>query len=462
MAIALLAVYFAAFALLAFFSLHRLWLLFLLRRFPSPPARPLPDLPLPRVTVQLPIYNERFVAGRLLRAVERLAYPRELLDIQVLDDSTDATSSMLAACCAQIAARGTTISHIRRSTRTGYKAGALANGLRTARGELILILDADFVPQPSLIRDLLRGMADPGVAMVQARWGHLNRDANALTRAQGLLLDAHFLLETEARARAGLFWNFHGTAGLWRRTAIEQSGGWSTDTLTEDLDLSYRAQLKGWRFAYMADVVVPAELPSTLAAFRQQQARWAQGTVATARKLLGRVWRAELPLRHRIEATLHLTCHSIYPATLLVALLALPAILLRRAAGLDWLWWADVLLALSVIMPTRIFYRRAARAAGTKPPGLRQMPYLMLTGIALSVSNTRAVMDGARARTSVFERTPKKGYSTRTPSWQRSLDGGVAAYLMLAAAIALGQGMPGAVPAFAFLALAFGAAAVME
>lgn len=462
MAIVLLGVYFAAFALLGFFSLHRLWLLFLLRRHPSPPSRWTSDLQLPHVTVQLPIYNERFVVGRLLHAVECLDYPSELLDIQVLDDSTDATASVVATRIAEIAARGTVIAHIRRTSRTGYKAGALANGLRTARGEMILILDADFVPRPSLIRELLHAMVDPGVAMVQARWGHMNRDANALTRAQALLLDAHFLLETEARARAGLFWNFHGTAGLWRREAIEQSGGWSTDTLTEDLDLSYRAQLKGWRFVYLPEVVVMAELPATLAAFRQQQARWAQGTVATARKLLGGIWRAELPLANRIEATLHLTCHSIYPATLLVALLALPAILLRRAAHLEWLWWPDLLLALSVIIPTRMFYRRGARAAGTRPPGLRQMPYLMLTGIALSVSNTRAVLNGARAKASVFERTPKQGYSTRTPSWQRSLDGGVAAYLMLAAAIAMGQGMLGAVPAFAFLALAFGAAAVME
>lgn len=453
MANGLLALYYSAFALLAFFSLHRLWLLLLLRR--RTVRSPDTNLPasLPRVTIQLPIFNERYVAGRLLEAVNELDYPRDLLDIQVLDDSTDETRGFIARRVAQL---GAPFIHITRSARDGYKAGALAHGMRSARGEFILILDADFVPQPSLLRELLPAFADTRIAMVQARWGHINRDANALTRAQGLLLDAHFLLETEARARGGLFWNFHGTAGLWRRAAIEQCGGWSADTLTEDLDLSYRAQLAGWRFVYRPGVVVPAELPATLPAFRQQQARWAQGTVATARKLCGRIWRADLPLRVRLEATLHLTCHSIYPATLVVALTALPAMLLRPAM----LGYLDLLFALCVIVPTRIFYRRAARVAGTKPPGLRQMPYLMLTGIALSVSNTRAVANGLFDSVSVFNRTPKKGYSVRTSSLMRSLDGSVAAYLVLATGIAAGQGMVGAVPAFLFLAWAFGAAAV--
>ena len=303
--------------------------------------------------------------------------------------------------------------------------------------------------------------------MVQARWGHLNRAANALTGAQALLLDAHFLLETAARARARCFFNFHGTAGLWRRATIEQSGGWSADTLTEDLDLSYRAQLAGWNFVYLDHVVVPAELPLTLAAFRQQQARWAQGTIATARKLLPTVMRSAQPRRLKLEALAHLTCHCIYPASLIVALTGLPVMMLRRSAGLHSLFWLDLLLALSVIVPTRIFYRRAAHEAGTRPPGIRQMPFLMLTGIALSVSNTRAVLAGLFGRDRVFERTPKAGslgvmtrYGVRTFSLLRSLNGSVAAYLLLAAGVAAGHGLFAAVPAFALVGVAFAMAAV--
>jgi len=464
---ALLLIYFVSFALLAFFSLHRLWLLALLRRhLPHPPRSELCAL-LPRVTVQLPVFNERFVVERLLAAVAKLDYPRELLDVQVLDDSVDDTRSVVALKVAALQAQGLTVRHVTRPRRDGYKAGALANGLASARGSFILILDADFVPQPSLIRELLVPMSDPRVGMVQARWGHLNRDANALTRAQALLLDAHFLLETAARSRAACFFNFHGTAGLWRRSAIEQSGGWSDDTLTEDLDLSYRAQLAGWKFVYLDDVVVPAELPSSLAAFRQQQARWAQGTIATARKLLPTILSARLSSLQKAEAIIHLTCHSIYPATLMVAVLGLPVMLLRRNTELQPLLWLDLLFALAVIVPTRIFYRRAARQAGTSPPGVRQMPFLMLTGIALSLSNTRAVFAGLLRRERVFERTPKAGshalvnvYGVKRSSLLRSLDGSLAAYLLLAAGVAAGHGLFAAVPGFALVSVAFALAAV--
>lgn len=465
---ALLLLYFTAFSVLAFFALHRVSLLLLLRRRSlPPPAFPAP-LQLPRVTVQLPIYNEQFVVERLLAAVARMDYPRALLDVQVLDDSTDGTRALIGARVAAMRGRGLAITHLTRATRTGFKAGALANALPHARGEFVLILDADFLPQPSLIHDLLPPLADPRIAVVQARWGHLNREQNRLTRVQALLLDAHFLLETAARAHAGLFFNFHGTAGLWRKSAIESVGGWSADTLTEDLDLSYRAQLAGWKFAYLPDVVVPAELPATLAAFRQQQARWAEGTIATARKHMRALINTPMAMRTRVEAIIHLTCHCIYPATLIVALTALPVMLYRAAAGPTWLFWADLFLALAVIVPTRIFYRTAARAAGTRPPGLRQMPHLMLTGIALSISNTRAVMVGTCLKGRAFERTPKAGasgtealvYRVKPSSIMRSLDGSVAAYLTVAAGIALGHGLVGAVPAFVFLAYAFGIAAV--
>jgi hypothetical protein len=332
----------------------------------------------------------------------------------------------------------------------------------SARGEFILILDADFLPQPSLIMDLLPPLTDGAVGMVQARWTHLNRYENALTRAQAVLLDGHFLIETAARARAGLFFNFHGTAGLWRRSAIEDAGGWSADTVTEDLDLSYRAQLAGWRFVYRPEIAVPAELPSTLAAFRQQQARWARGTIATARKHLPAILRANLPWRVRFEAVMHLTCHIIYPATLVVALLALPVALQQRAA------FAQLALAAVIVISTRIYFRAAARMAGTRPPGLRQMPQLLLAGLSLTISNTCAVVGGALSRPGSFQRTPKRGeakgavalYVTRTSALMRSLDGGAAAYLLCATALTAAHGLLGAVPVFALLAYAFALTAI--
>lgn len=464
----LLAAYFGAFAVLALFSLHRLWLIRLARRTPAPVTRDAVP-PLPVVTIQLPIYNERFVAERLLRAVFAIDYPRHLLQIQVLDDSTDDTSERIARAIAQHRPAGLEVAHLQRRDRTGYKAGALAHAAGSARGEFTLILDADFVPAPALLRELLPPMRDATVGMVQARWTHINRDANRLTAAQALLLDAHFLIETNARYRARLFFNFHGTAGLWRTAAIADAGGWQADTLTEDLDLSYRAQLRGWRFVYLDDVEVAAELPESLAAFKQQQARWAEGTMATARKQLPRLLRSPAPLRIKTEACLHLLAHSIYPATLLLALLALPAMWVRRDLQQPLWIIADMLLAASVILPTRIFYRRAARLAGTRAPGVRDFPYLMLTGIALAVSNTRAVLAGLLRRRNQFVRTPKfaaaarrvRGeYDIRGARSLRAIEGGVAAYLLVGSVVAAGAGMPVAVPMLSFLALAFGLASV--
>ena len=467
----ILAAYFGAFAILAVFSLHRLSLMRLARRAPpSAAGRALPAR-LPAITIQLPIYNERFVVERLLRAVFALDYPVELLQVQILDDSTDDTTKRIAAAIRACAPKGLRVEHIRRAHRGGYKAGALANAACTATGEFTLILDADFVPAPDLVRALLPPMADPGVAMVQARWSHLNRNANRLTAAQALLLDAHFLIETDARYRSGMFFNFHGTAGLWRSSAIADAGGWQADTLTEDLDLSYRAQMRGWRFVYLDDVTVAAELPESLAAFRQQQARWAEGTMATARKHLMTLLRGPWAPRVKAEACLHLLAHSIYPATLLIALLALPAMWVRRDLGQPLWMVADALFALSVIVPTRIFYRRAARRAGTRAPGFRDFPYLMLTGIALAVSNSRAVVCGLLGRTTDFLRTPK--FAATTPRMRveyrirgtralRLIEGGVATYLVCGSVLAAMAGMPVGVPMLSFLALAFGLASVKD
>jgi cellulose synthase/poly-beta-1,6-N-acetylglucosamine synthase-like glycosyltransferase len=463
----ILFAYFGAFAVLALFSVHRLRLMRLARKHPPKIDRELPA-ELPRITVQLPIYNERFVAERLLHSVFALDYPAHLLQIHVLDDSSDDTTRRIADAIATAPA-GIHVEHIRRGTRMGYKAGALAYASATVTGEFTLILDADFVPAPGLLRELLPSMADPQVAMVQARWSHINRDANRLTSAQALLLDAHFLIETTARYHANLFFNFHGTAGLWRSRAIADAGGWQADTLTEDLDLSYRAQMRGWRFVYLNDVQVAAELPDSLPAFKQQQARWAEGTMATARKHLGTLLRSRWPLCVKVEACMHLMAHSIYPATLLLALLALPAMWVRRDLGQPLWMIADVALALSVIVPTRIFYRRAARLAGTRRPGARDFPYLMLTGIALAVSNSRAVVSGLLGRRNDFVRTPKfaaaatrlrAAYHIRGERGLRIVEGGVATYLVCGTVFAAMMGMPVAVPMLSFLALAFGLASV--
>ena len=462
----LLSAYFGAFAVLALFSIHRLWLI-RLSTLSAPRTVARAPEKLPVVTIQLPIYNERFVAERLLRSVFDIDYPHELLEIQILDDSTDDTTERISRFIQQHRPKTLDVRHIRRGTRAGYKAGALAFGARQARGEFTLILDADFVPQRSIIHELLPPMHDQHVAMVQARWSHINRDTNRLTRAQALLLDGHFLIETQARYRAQLFFNFHGTAGLWRTRAIADAGGWQADTLTEDLDLSYRAQMRGWRFVFLSESAVPAELPETLPAFRQQQARWAEGTVATARKHLGRLLREDWPIRIKTEALMHLTAHSIYPATLLVALLALPSMWVRRELASPLWLAADLLLAAAVIVPTRIFYRRTARLAGTRVPGVRDFPYLMLTGIALAVSNTRAIMSGLRGKRTQFLRTPKfaeaavkarTDYTIRSKWSVRIVEGSVAVYLLFGVFIAASAGMPVAVPMLSFLALAFGLA----
>jgi cellulose synthase/poly-beta-1,6-N-acetylglucosamine synthase-like glycosyltransferase len=462
--------YFAGLLVLAAYALHRLVLLRLDRRLPAlPPARLAPEF-LPRVTVQLPVYNERYVVDRLLAAVGALDYPRDRLEVQVLDDSTDDTTARIAAGVARLRAAGIDAVHVRRASRGGYKAGALAAGLQAAKGEFLLLLDADFVPPPDLIRRLLPPLREPGVALAQARWGHTNADAGRFTHVQARVLDAHFLIETAVRARAGWFFNFHGTAGIWRAAAIRDAGGWRADTLTEDLDLSYRAQMRGWRFVYLPDVVVPAELPATLGAFRAQQARWAQGTVTTARKLLPALLGGPWPWRLRAEAFVHLTTHIVYPATLLVALTAVPAMLVRRSWDAPWLALADVLLAACIILPVRRFFRVAGRRSGAGPPSLRELPFLLLTGVALSVSNTRAVWRGWRRARTAFERTPKSvtgrgrlvpaGYGARVGRGLRAIEAGLAVYLACGIWVAVDYGPIGAAPFLGALAVAFGTAAV--
>ena len=378
------------------------------------------DAAWPTVTVQLPVFNERFVVERLLEAVTALDFPRDRLEVQVLDDSTDDTSERVAGLLPRLRAGGLAVEHRRREDRAGFKAGALAAGLRRSRGELVAVLDADFVPRPDFLRRAVPFFAaDPRLGFVQCRWEHLNADGNALTRAEALAIDGHFGVEQGARAWSGLLLNFNGTAGVWRRAAIDAAGGWSGDTLTEDMDLSYRAQLAGWGAEYLEDVTVPAELPATLTAFKSQQRRWAKGSIQTARKLLPRVLRSGLPARVKLQAALHLTHYLVHPCMLLVVLTAPFVRPFWERAGTAWAVALSVaLVALGSCGPTTL-YVTACRGLRRPRRRLLALPTLMLVGTGVAVSNTRAVLEALLGVPSGFVRTPKRRLEGR----QRARDG---------------------------------------
>ena len=403
--------------ILACYGLHRSHLVYLCfrhrRRLDSfrTRERQLDPEKLPTVTIQLPLFNEATVVTRLLDAVARIEYPRDKLEVQVLDDSTDETSAIARAHVERLRAQGHDFVYIHRKDRVGYKAGALAEGLRVAKGELIAIFDADFLPQPNFLLACVPDFEDPSIGMVQTRWGHLNREHSLLTRVQALMLDGHHLVENRARFGAGLLFNFSGTGGIWRRAAIEQAGGWQHDTLTEDLDLSYRAQLAGWRFAYREDVVTPAELPEDVSAFRAQQFRWAKGTVQTARKLIERVLKApQLTLLQRIEALFHLTPHFAYPLMVVLSLLLLPALIVMPAADWRTMLIVDLPLCIGATGSLGMFYSLAEVAQGRKASSaLARLPALIALGMGLAPHLTKAVFEGLESMAGEFVRTPKKG-----------------------------------------------------
>lgn len=421
LASALLALYYLVLSVLAFYGLHRLVLLAIYfrtrRREPEPP--PDPD-PWPRVTVQLPVFNERYVATRLIDAVCAFDYPLDRLEIQVLDDSTDDTTQRIAARVEHHRALGVDIRHLRRRQRTGYKAGALAAGCDAARGDLLAVFDADFVPPTGFLRDTVPHFTDPSIGVVQARWEHVNRDYSLLTRAQAIFLDAHFLIEHLARNRAGHFFNFNGTAGIWRRQAIVDAGGWHHDTLTEDLDLSYRAQLAGWRFLFLPHVTVPAELPVDVNAFKSQQFRWAKGSIQTARKLLRPILGSKLPWGTKLEATVHLTNNAAYFLMVLLSLLVFPAMLWRRHVDPHTLLVVDLPLFCGATLAVLLYYVVSQTAAGGgRRPVLRYLPAVLGLGIGLAVNNARAVVEGLYQRGGVFERTPKYRIERAQQPWNR-------------------------------------------
>jgi cellulose synthase/poly-beta-1,6-N-acetylglucosamine synthase-like glycosyltransferase len=378
-----------------------------LARLESTPALP---AELPVVTIQLPLYNEATVARRLILATGAMDYPKEALEIQVLDDSTDETQAIARAAVEELQAQGIDATYVRRPSRHGYKAGALDYGLKFARGELVAMFDADFIPQPTFLKDVVGHFTNPRIGMVQTRWDHANRGHSLLTSVQALMLDGHHLVENRARYASGCFFNFSGTGGIWRTDAIHEAGGWQHDTLTEDLDLSYRAQLVGWRFVYRADVLTPSELPEDMSAFRAQQFRWAKGTVQTARKLLRTVLSTERSLGKRIEAAFHMLPHMAYPATVLLTLMLLPALLFMPATSYRAILMVDLPLCMGATGSLAAFYGMAERARGRSMwHAVAKLPALIALGAGLAPHLTGAVLDGMRSMSGEFVRTPKRG-----------------------------------------------------
>jgi cellulose synthase/poly-beta-1,6-N-acetylglucosamine synthase-like glycosyltransferase len=375
---------------------------------------------LPMVTVQLPIYNEMYVVDRLIDAVVQMDYPRDRFEVQVLDDSTDETRAIAAAAVARYAEQGFDVHYIHRADREGYKAGALDAGLKTAKGEFVLIFDADFIAPPDILEKTLGHFEDAGVGMVQVRWGHINREYSLLTQVQSVLLDGHFILEHGGRNRSGRFFNFNGTAGVWRREVITDAGGWQHDTLTEDLDLSYRAQMKGWRFVFLQDVVSPAELPVEMNAFKSQQFRWAKGQIQTCRKLLPAIFASDLPLSVKSEAFFHLGANFGYPLMILLSLLMFPAMVIRYNMGWYEMLIVDVPLFMGATMSVCSFYLTSQREIFGKDwkSRLRYLPAVLSIGIGLAVNNAKAVWEAMRGVPSDFMRTPKYGVEGQGDDWR--------------------------------------------
>lgn len=405
---------------LSAYGIHRYFIIYLFlkhRKRASTPRSRFAELPM--VTMQLPIFNEVYVVERLLKSVSELDYPRDRLQIQVLDDSTDETKELTKEAVARLQARGHDVELIHRSDRTGFKAGALETGLATAKGDFLCILDADFVPQPDLLQKTIHFFTDPQVGMIQTRWGHLNRAYSLLTRVQAMFLDGHLLLEQTARSRSGRFFNFNGTAGVWRRACIEEAGGWQHDTLTEDLDLSYRAQLVGWKFVFLPDVITPAELPVDMNGFKSQQHRWTKGSIQTCKKLLPTIWRSKLPFFLKLEATAHLTSNFAY------LLLACLCVLLHPSVGGPQTGWMRILLVdvpifLTASCSVGVFYICAQRELHPRTwmKEILYLPALLALGVGMSLNNARAVLEAMFNHQSDFTRTPKYGIERKKQPWR--------------------------------------------
>ncbi len=411
--LALLIPYFIVLVILAAYGGHRYWLVYLYYKHKAnkttEPAAHFQFDGLPRVTVQLPIFNEQYVVDRLLDAVCRLDYPREKLDIQLLDDSTDETVEVARILVERYAALGNPVVYLHRNNREGFKAGALAEGLKAAKGEFVAIFDADFVPPPDFLLNCIHHFTDPKVGMVQTRWTHINRNYSVLTQVEAILLDGHFVLEHSGRSRSGVFFNFNGTAGKWRRSAIDEAGGWEHDTLTEDTDLSYRAQLKGWKFVYLQDVECPAELPVEMTAFKTQQARWAKGLIQVSKKILPQVLKSDVSRHQKIEAVYHLTANISYPLMIVLSVLLMPAMIIRFYQGWFQMLYIDLPLFMASTFSISSFYLVSQKELFPKSwlRSLLYLPLLMSLGIGLTITNTIAVLEALVGKQTAFARTPK-------------------------------------------------------
>ena len=408
-----MAVYTFSLVMVSLYGLHRYVLVYLYYRHRNKVPTPAGQFAeMPRVTIQLPMYNERFVARRIVEKTCEIDYPRDRLQIQVLDDSTDDTCRIAQHAVQDAKARGFDIEYIHRTDRTGYKAGALANGLRTATGEFVTIFDADFIPDPRILKRSIHYFTDPKVCVVQTRWDHLNREDSLLTRTQAIFLDGHFAIEHVARNRSDRFMSFNGTAGTWRIAAIRDAGGWQHDTLTEDLDLSYRAQLRGWKFIFLPNLTAPAELPPEMNAFKAQQFRWTKGGAQTALKLLPKVLLSRAPLKVKAEAFFHLTCFTMHLYMLILVVLMFPAMWLRTVPLEDGFWRSvfDMSVFTLATLSASVFYIASQiELFRDWRQAFKFLPMLMALGVGLCVSNAKAVFEAILGRQSEFVRTPKYG-----------------------------------------------------
>lgn len=409
---------------LAGYGFHRLCIVYLYLRHSRKKPEPkelFTELPL--VTIQLPVFNEMHVVDRLLESVSRLDYPKDKLQIQVLDDSTDETTAICQAGVERLQARGFDAEMIHRTDRTGYKAGALENGTRFAKGELLFILDADFVPNPDVLQKTIHYFSDDRIGMIQTRWGHLNRTFNVLTRIQAMFLDGHLELEQTARNRSGRFFTFNGTAGIWRKSCIADAGGWEHDTLTEDMDLSYRAQLKGWRFIFLNDVETPAELPVDMDGFKSQQHRWTKGSIQVCKKVLPAIWKAKVPLYIKMEATAHLTSNFAYLMLICLCFLIYPNQHSAPDFGPMTKYIINIPIFFFASVSVIVFYVTAQKAL--RPTSwwkeLPYLPLLLALGIGMSVNNAKAVIEAIFNHQTGFVRTPKYGIDQKPKGdWKRS------------------------------------------
>ncbi len=410
--------YFLSLSILFIFGSHGFIMIYYHRKYKSVKHKAKDDFKADAVvTIQLPLYNEQYVVERLIQAVCEIDYPKERLEIQVLDDSTDETVDIVARAVEQKQREGFDIKHIHRENRKGFKAGALKEGLKSARGEYIAIFDADFIPQKEFLKKTLPFFSDEKVGMVQTRWEHLNGDYSLITKVQALALDGHFVIEQSVRNRAGFFINFNGTGGIWKKSCIEDAGNWHDDTLTEDLDLSYRAQLNGWRFVFLKDIISPAELPSEINALKAQQFRWTKGAIETAKKILPLVWKSAVPLRIKLQATFHLTNNLVFPFILMAAILNVPLIFIKNS-GSHQLYFAVMSIFVLAFISSFLFYLYSQKDIRTDwRKKIVLFPLFMAGSMGFAVNNSRAVMEGLLNRKSEFVRTPKFKLENQNDSW---------------------------------------------